>query len=46
MISKGNVTIEKRTLDEFALVICGRRRMKKRKIGTKMPVPEPIGEAP
>jgi hypothetical protein len=45
MILKGNVTIEKRTLDEFALVICGRRRMKKRKIRTKMPLPKPIRQA-
>jgi len=45
MISKANVTIEKRTLDEFAPAICGRKRMKKRKIRTKMPVPKPIGEA-
>jgi hypothetical protein len=45
MISKGNATIEKRTLDEFALVICGRRRMEKRKIRTEISVPKPIGEA-
>jgi len=30
MKSKGNVTIEKRTLEELVLVMCGRPRIKKR----------------